>query len=315
MSGINTFTSAGSANYTIIDTGTLQISADANLGATPSSATSNISLINGGALLFSGQTAAFSLNSNRLISLGTGGGKIANNSSNYAVTIAGSTSGSGLTIGSTGNTGTVILSGPAATGYGGVTTVISGATLNLKFDGTPTFNSSAYTGAGTVILEPVTAGGSIALGGSGSTLNLPVSLSNKFTDPLTTLIIGGVAIDGSPNSGNITITGANSFVNAISVVSGGVEISGQLIEAGTMVVFLPELPVTMTAKDNTRLMILGGEPLDGPRHLWWNFVSTVPEKLLAAQADWAAAEKTSFPENGRFKLPPKETEFIPLPKM
>jgi redox-sensitive bicupin YhaK (pirin superfamily) len=102
---------------------------------------------------------------------------------------------------------------------------------------------------------------------------------------------------------------------AIYVVSGTVEISGQVIDAGTMVVFLPELPVTMTAKDNTRLMILGGEPLDGPRHLWWNFVSSDPAKLKTAQAEWVAAEKASFPEGGRFRLPPKETEFIPLPKM
>lgn len=102
---------------------------------------------------------------------------------------------------------------------------------------------------------------------------------------------------------------------AVYIVSGAVEISGQTIEAGSLVVFLPELPVTITATDNARLMILSGEPLDGPRHLWWNFVSSDQEKLKAAQADWAAAEKASFPENGRFRLPPKETEFIPLPKM
>jgi redox-sensitive bicupin YhaK (pirin superfamily) len=102
---------------------------------------------------------------------------------------------------------------------------------------------------------------------------------------------------------------------AIYVVQGAVEISGQVIEEGTMATFLPDLAVGMTARDKTRLMVLGGAPLDGPRALWWNFVASDPVKLKAAQAAWAAAEKANFPENGRFKLPPSETEFIPLPKM
>jgi len=102
---------------------------------------------------------------------------------------------------------------------------------------------------------------------------------------------------------------------AIYVVTGAVEISGQVIEAGTMATFLPDLAVTMTAKDNTRVMLLGGEPLDGPRLLWWNFVASDQAKLESARIDWANAVQKSFPENGRFKLPPTETEFIALPKM
>jgi redox-sensitive bicupin YhaK (pirin superfamily) len=102
---------------------------------------------------------------------------------------------------------------------------------------------------------------------------------------------------------------------AIYIVTGAVEISGQLIEAGTMAVFLPDLAVNITAKENTRFMILGGEPMDGPRLLWWNFVASDPSKLEVARTDWAEAAAKSFPENGRFKLPPSETEFIALPKM
>lgn len=104
---------------------------------------------------------------------------------------------------------------------------------------------------------------------------------------------------------------------AIYVVQGSVEISGQLVEAGTMVVFLPDLSVTISAKekDKVRLMVLGGAPLDGPRHLWWNFVASDKAILDVARGDWDEACKKSFPEGGRFALPPSETEFIPLPKM
>ena len=52
-------------------------------------------------------------------------------------------------------------------------------------------------------------------------------------------------------------------------------------------------------------MLLGGAPLDGPRYIWWNFVSSRLERIEAAKADWTA---------GRFKAVPDETEFIPLPE-
>jgi hypothetical protein len=51
-------------------------------------------------------------------------------------------------------------------------------------------------------------------------------------------------------------------------------------------------------------MLLGGEPMDGPRHIWWNFVSSRKERIEQAKADWKA---------GRFDAVPGEIEFIPLP--
>ena len=52
-------------------------------------------------------------------------------------------------------------------------------------------------------------------------------------------------------------------------------------------------------------MMLGGAPLDGPRHIEWNFVSHSQDRIEQAKADWAA---------GRFPTVPGETEFIPLPE-
>jgi len=54
----------------------------------------------------------------------------------------------------------------------------------------------------------------------------------------------------------------------------------------------------------TRLILLGGETMDGPRHVWWNFVSSSKERIEQAKADWKA---------GRFDQVIGETEFIPLP--
>lgn len=54
----------------------------------------------------------------------------------------------------------------------------------------------------------------------------------------------------------------------------------------------------------TQVMVLGGEPPDGPRHLWWNFVSSRRERIEQAVADWEA---------GRFPTVPGETERIPAP--
>ena len=51
--------------------------------------------------------------------------------------------------------------------------------------------------------------------------------------------------------------------------------------------------------------LMGGEPLDAPRHMWWNFVSSSQERIEQAKQDW---------REGRFGQVPGETEFIPLPE-
>jgi redox-sensitive bicupin YhaK (pirin superfamily) len=51
-------------------------------------------------------------------------------------------------------------------------------------------------------------------------------------------------------------------------------------------------------------MLLGGAPMDGPRHIWWNFVSSSKERIEKAKADW---------KEGRFAKVPGDPEFIPLP--
>ncbi|MBW8312964.1 MAG: hypothetical protein K0M64_13155, partial [Rhizobium sp.] len=61
----------------------------------------------------------------------------------------------------------------------------------------------------------------------------------------------------------------------------------------------------LRASCDARVMLLGGEPLDGPRHVWWNFVSSSRERIEQAKADW---------REGRLGQVPGETESIPLPE-
>jgi redox-sensitive bicupin YhaK (pirin superfamily) len=69
-------------------------------------------------------------------------------------------------------------------------------------------------------------------------------------------------------------------------------------------VFTPGDAISVKATSAARILLLGGEPLDGPRYLWWNFVSSSRARIEEAKADWQA---------GRFPSVPGDTEFIPLP--
>ena len=95
------------------------------------------------------------------------------------------------------------------------------------------------------------------------------------------------------------------------VTSGSIEVAGDTFEAGQMMVFRPGDKITVKAgSSGTRLMALGGKTLNGPRHIWWNFVASSRDKIEAAKAAWAAGDWA----HGRFQLPPDDNdEFIPLP--
>ena len=63
--------------------------------------------------------------------------------------------------------------------------------------------------------------------------------------------------------------------------------------------------ITIRARSDARFMMLGGEPMDGPRFIWWNFVASRKDRIEQAKADWRAA---------RFDSVPGDSEFIPLPE-
>lgn len=95
------------------------------------------------------------------------------------------------------------------------------------------------------------------------------------------------------------------------ITQGSVRIAGQEFEAGQMMVFRPGDNITVAAGERgARLMALGGETLNGPRYIWWNFVASSREKIEIAKQDWQKADWGK----GRFDLPiDDKDEFIPLP--
>ena len=82
------------------------------------------------------------------------------------------------------------------------------------------------------------------------------------------------------------------------LVEGEIEIDGAPHPPGQLLVLRPKTEVVVTAPSGARLMLLGGEPMDGPRHIWWNFVSSSEERIEAAKADWRAGRFPPADANG-----------------
>ena len=92
---------------------------------------------------------------------------------------------------------------------------------------------------------------------------------------------------------------------AIFSARGAIEIDGILYPESELLILAPGRGVRVVAPDGAHVLLFGGEPLDGPRHLWWNFVSSSKERIEQAKIDWLG---------GRFAQVPGDDEFIPLPE-
>jgi len=91
---------------------------------------------------------------------------------------------------------------------------------------------------------------------------------------------------------------------AVYPVDGDITLDGQAVPQHTMAMLVEGQGGVLAAQGAVRLVVIGGEPLDGPRFITWNFVSSRRERILEAGAAWAAQ---------RMGQVPGETEFIPLP--
>jgi redox-sensitive bicupin YhaK (pirin superfamily) len=95
------------------------------------------------------------------------------------------------------------------------------------------------------------------------------------------------------------------------ILQGDVTVAGQNFPTGQMLVFRPGDRITLRAGDQgARIMLLGGDTSDGPRHIWWNFVASSKDRIDAAREAWRAGDWA----HGRFRLPPgDDAEHIPAP--
>ena len=92
---------------------------------------------------------------------------------------------------------------------------------------------------------------------------------------------------------------------AAYVCSGSVRCGGEHVTEPKLLIFRAAERAVLQATSDARVMLLGGEPLEGPRHIWWNFVSSSPARIERAKRDWA---ERRFP-----LVPGDEEEFVPLP--
>src|SRR5204863_65914 len=106
----------------------------------------------------------------------------------------------------------------------------------------------------------------------------------------------GLDVRPHPHIGLATVT---------YLFDGEIDIAGDKFGADRLLVFKPGDTITIRALSDAHFTIFGGAPMDGPRHIWWNFVSSRKDRIEQAKAEWTA---------GHFqKVPGDEIEFIPLP--
>ena len=93
---------------------------------------------------------------------------------------------------------------------------------------------------------------------------------------------------------------------AFFVIEGEIQTGADVHQAGAMMMLEPGEEVTLYSDGPARVMLLGGTVLEGPRHIWWNFVSSSRDRIDQAKQDW---------KNGVFgKIPGDDKDFIPLPE-
>ncbi len=139
----------------------------------------------------------------------------------------------------------------------------------------------------------------------GARLTLVVGSSDGLRSPVKTfsdMVYADIAlIDGARYQ-----LKAEHVERAVYVVGGAVEVVGQSgsFSSGELIVFKPDAEIILKAKGPARLMLVGGEPFPEGRNIYWNFVSSSPERIEQAKQDW---------REQRFARVPDEDDFIPLP--
>jgi hypothetical protein len=141
--------------------------------------------------------------------------------------------------------------------------------------------------------------------GEGKTVRVVAGSAFGVRSPVPT-VMDALFADAALAAGTALPIDPATEERAIYLISGEVDIAGDRFTAGRLLVLRPGDAITVTAAIDTRLVLLGGAVMDGPRHIWWNFVSSRKERIEQAKADWKAARFDTVPGD--------EQEFIPLPE-
>jgi redox-sensitive bicupin YhaK (pirin superfamily) len=139
----------------------------------------------------------------------------------------------------------------------------------------------------------------------GATLRVIAGTAYGQTSP-TSVLTPTLYVHAALDAGAVLAIDDTHAERAVYVIDGEIECDGRAFTAATMIVLQAGVEAAISARTAANVMLLGGAPLDGPRHIWWNFVSTDHAKIEQAKADWKA---------GRFgKVTGDEVEFVPLPE-
>ncbi|HXW42911.1 MAG TPA: pirin family protein, partial [Xanthobacteraceae bacterium] len=143
------------------------------------------------------------------------------------------------------------------------------------------------------------------LGDDGMTLRVIAGKAYGVRSPVVTSS-DTLFMDARLKAGATLPLEAEHEERAVYVIAGEVDIGGDQHGPERLLVLRPGDRVTVRAVNDAHVVVVGGAAMDGPRHIWWNFVSSRKERIEAAKADWKA---------GRFAIVPGDTtEFIPLPE-
>jgi redox-sensitive bicupin YhaK (pirin superfamily) len=140
---------------------------------------------------------------------------------------------------------------------------------------------------------------------AGKTVRVIAGSAYGVSSPVATLY-DTLFVDVTLAAGAALPIDAATEERAIYLISGEVDIAGDRFAPGQLLVLRPGDPITVAAVSDARLVLLGGATMDGPRHIWWNFVSSSQERIEQAKADWKLARFDTVPGDDK--------EFIPLPE-
>lgn len=139
---------------------------------------------------------------------------------------------------------------------------------------------------------------------NGATVTLIAGAANGHTSPVKTFSpILYLDVVLAPQS-QFTIS-ADYSERAVYSVTDGLQVDHEPLPPYRLAILTPGTTTTISATIAARCMVIGGEPL-GTRYKWWNFVSSRPERIEQAKADW---------RDRQFASVPNEAEFIPLPSV
>ncbi len=113
-------------------------------------------------------------------------------------------------------------------------------------------------------------------------------------------------IDVEAQAGSVVDVPLNYEERALYLLSGAVRYGQQTFDHPQMIIFKKDCSICLHIEKDSRFVMLGGAPLDGPRYIWWNFISSSKDRIEQAKRDW---------KEGRFaKIPTDADDFIPLPE-